>query len=158
MVQPPPQQQKQRDFWIVFGITAGLLLFIAIALRINADNADTVTITYSTPVSASYSNTNVNQGASSSTQVKFYEGTATPVNGNPWGYDFDSAGGNIIYDPNPDFCNGKYFKCVPGFWDDTRGFVVECADGLYSHKGGVNVGNGGSCPDDGGQARILYWH
>jgi hypothetical protein len=75
---------------------------------------------------------------------------STGVNGNPWGYDFNS--GNLIYDPNPDFCD--YFSCVSTFWKDTNGYVVECVNGEYSHSGGVS----GSCSRDGGVAATLYSH
>jgi hypothetical protein len=73
------------------------------------------------------------------------------VNGNPWGYDFTP--GSLIYSPPADFC-GKYFSCVSSFWTSTNGYVVECANQLYSHSGGVR----GACSRDGGVAAILYQH
>ncbi len=75
---------------------------------------------------------------------------ATDVNGNPWGYDFNP--GNLIYDPDSGFCN--YFSCVSTFWQDTSGYVVECANGKYSHSGGVS----GACSQDSGVSQILYSH
>lgn len=74
----------------------------------------------------------------------------TGVNGNPWGYDFTP--GNLIYSPNPAFCD--YFPCVSTFWSATNGYVVECGNGEYSHSGGVR----GACSRDGSVARILYSH
>jgi len=74
----------------------------------------------------------------------------TGTNGNPWGYSF--APGNLIYSPAAGFCS--YFGCVSTFWTATRGYVVECANGLYSHSGGVR----GACSRDGGPSAILYSH
>jgi hypothetical protein len=75
---------------------------------------------------------------------------STGVNGNPWGYDFNP--GNLIYAPPSTFC--AYFSCVSTFWKDTNGYVVECANGEYSHSGGVS----GACSRDGGIAATLYSH
>ena len=74
----------------------------------------------------------------------------TGLNGNPWGYSF--VPGNLIYSPAADFCS--YFGCVSTFWTATRGYVVECVNGLYSHSGGIR----GACSRDGGPAAILYSH
>lgn len=79
--------------------------------------------------------------------------TPTPcigVNDNPWCYNF--VPGNLIYAPNPEFCS--YFTCVSTFWSATRGYVVECADGHYSHSGGVR----GTCSRNGGVNQPLYSH
>jgi len=81
-----------------------------------------------------------------STQPSVHPG----INGNPWGYDFNS--GNMIYSPASGFCS--YFGCVSTFWTATRGYVVECSNGLYSHSGGIR----GACSRDGGPAAILYSH
>ena len=75
----------------------------------------------------------------------------TGTNGNPWGYSF--APGTLIYSPVAAFC-GQYFSCVSTFWTATRGYVVECVNGLYSHSGGIR----GACSHDGGPAAILYSH
>ncbi len=74
----------------------------------------------------------------------------TGVNGNPWGYDFNP--GNLIYSPPSAFCS--YFSCVSTFWSATRGYVAECANGEYTHSGGVS----GACSRDGGVSRTLYSH
>lgn len=74
----------------------------------------------------------------------------TGTNGNPWGYSF--VPGNLIYSPAAGFCS--YFGCVSTFWTATHGYVVECANGLYSHSGGVR----GACSRDGGPSAILYSH
>ncbi|GLV55902.1 hypothetical protein KDH_27460 [Dictyobacter sp. S3.2.2.5] len=71
----------------------------------------------------------------------------TGVNGNPWGYNFNS--GRDIYDPNPDFCS--YFNCIKSFWTSTNGYVVECNDGEYSHSGGRS----GACSRNGGVEATL---
>ena len=75
----------------------------------------------------------------------------TGTNGNPWGFNFVT--GNLIYSPPSAFC-GQYFSCVSTFWTATHGYVVECANGLYSHSGGVR----GACSRDGGPSAILYSH
>lgn len=75
----------------------------------------------------------------------------TSVNGNPWGYDFDSSG-SLIYSPPPTFC--VYFSCVSSFWKDTNGYVAECSNGLYTHSGGIT----GACSRDGGVEQALYSH
>lgn len=74
----------------------------------------------------------------------------TGVNGNPWGYNF--VFGNLIYTPPATFCD--YFNCIASFWMSTNGYVDECADGTYSHSGGVR----GDCSHHGGQQAILYSH
>ena len=74
----------------------------------------------------------------------------TGLNGNTWGYSF--APGNLIYSPEAQFCS--YFGCISTFWTATRGYVVECVNGLYSHSGGIR----GACSRDGGPAAILYSH
>lgn len=75
----------------------------------------------------------------------------TGVNGNPWGYDFTP--GNEIYQPPADFC-GQYFTCVTTFWKAANGYVAQCANGLFTHSGGVR----GECSRDGGKGQILYSH
>ncbi len=74
----------------------------------------------------------------------------TGLNGNPWGYDLNP--GNLIYSPPPNFCT--YFNCIASFWESTNGYVDECADGTYSHSGGVR----GACSRHGGEAQPLYSH
>ena len=66
---------------------------------------------------------------------------------NPWGYNF--CAGSVIPTPNPAFC--QYFHCIPSFWKHTRGYVMPCDDGRYSHSGGV----AGSCTGHGGDRRPL---
>lgn len=75
----------------------------------------------------------------------------TGVNGNPWGYDFTA--GNLIYNPPADFC-GQYFSCVTTFWKSMNGYVAQCADGVFTHSGGVR----GECSHNGGKGQILYSH
>lgn len=67
---------------------------------------------------------------------------------NPWGYTF--CGGNPISSPPTSFCS--VFPCIPSFWNQTNGYVMQCRDGLFSHSGGVR----GSCSSHGGNARALY--
>jgi cytoskeletal protein RodZ len=76
---------------------------------------------------------------------------ATGVNGNPWGYDFNSSG-TLLTAPNPAFC--QYFRCVTTFWTKTNGYVVQCNNGSFSHSGGVS----GACSRDGGEGQALYSH
>lgn len=71
----------------------------------------------------------------------------TGVNGNPWGYNFTS--GTYITDPPSTFCN--YFACIASFWKNTKGYVMECKDGKFSHSGGRR----GSCSDHKGDWRPL---
>jgi hypothetical protein len=68
---------------------------------------------------------------------------------NSWGYNFCLRGG-FIHDPASGFCD--VFDCIPSFWDSTNGYVMQCADGLYSHSGGRS----GSCSHHGGNRRALY--
>ena len=70
--------------------------------------------------------------------------------GNPYGYDF--CPGNLVYSPPRDICS--YFNCIPSFWNQTNGYLVECQDGTYSHSGGVR----GACSYHGGQLRPVYSH
>jgi hypothetical protein len=44
------------------------------------------------------------------------------------------------------------FACIPTFWRQVGGYVIQCTDGLLSHSGGVR----GSCSGHGGNARPLY--
>jgi hypothetical protein len=69
---------------------------------------------------------------------------------NPWGYNFCGRG-SYITNPPADFCS-YFYPCVSTFWTATRGYVVECASGSWSHSGGVS----GACSKNGGVARILY--
>jgi len=67
---------------------------------------------------------------------------------NPWGYTF--CGGTPVYSAPSTFCS--YFNCIASFWQSTNGYVIQCADGTYSHSGGVQ----GSCSYHGGNYRPLY--
>ena len=69
--------------------------------------------------------------------------------GNPWCYDFNP--GNYIYSAPAGFCG--YFSCISNF-SNGAGYVVQCADGMYSKSGGRR----GSCSQHGGDGRILYSH
>jgi hypothetical protein len=66
---------------------------------------------------------------------------------NPWGYNF--CGGGTIGSPAAGFCS--YFACIKNF-PNGRGYVEECADGMYSRSGGIQ----GSCSSHGGNQRPLY--
>jgi len=148
------QPKKKSTPWLIFCALAVALLFLAIGVRVSVEESDnTVNYADQTPVSASYSN--IRQGAGSSTHAQFSESTKTikGVNGNPWGYDFDSTG-DYIYDEIPgNFC--KYFKCISTFWTDSHnGYIVECQDGEYSRSGGY----GSACDGHGGTKQALYWH
>jgi hypothetical protein len=68
---------------------------------------------------------------------------------NPFGYDFCPPA-SLIYKPDPNFC--RYFKCVPGFWVNPNGYVVECKDHAYSDGGGQP----NACLHRGGVRRALY--
>ena len=83
--------------------------------------------------------------------------TPTPscqaVNGNPWCYNFSP--GKLISIPPSNFCS--YFNCTPSFWepdDPGDGYIVQCADGMYSQSGGEH----GACFHHGGVRRPLYAH
>jgi len=67
-------------------------------------------------------------------------------------YDLNPNGGSLVYNPPADFCASHI--CVSTFWTATNGYVVECADGHYSHSGGVR----GACSRNGGVAATLYSH
>ena len=72
------------------------------------------------------------------------------VNHNPWWYNFTP--GALIYKPAARFCS--YFSCVSTFWTSTNGYVAECADGHFTHSGGIS----GACSLNGGVLRPLYSH
>jgi hypothetical protein len=73
-----------------------------------------------------------------------------PPGWNPWGFNFTP--GLLIYSPPSDFCS--YFDCIASFWDNTRGYVMQCQNGMFSHSGGRS----GSCSWHGGNRRPLYRH
>ncbi len=68
----------------------------------------------------------------------------------PWGFDFRP--GMKITDPLRDFCS--YFDCIASFWNSTKGFVVQCTDGTFSHSGGRR----GVCFRHDGYRRTLFAH
>lgn len=84
----------------------------------------------------------------SATDEAAAEQTCAPVSDNPWGYTFCGPGQLVLYTP-PTFCSK--FACIPAF-DRGPGYVVECADGLFSHSGGVR----GVCYFHGGVKNTLY--
>ena len=69
---------------------------------------------------------------------------------NPWGYNFCGRG-SLISSPPANFC-GYFSPCVSTFWTATKGYVVQCGSGKWSHSGGVS----GACSSNGGVARSLY--
>ena len=70
---------------------------------------------------------------------------ATP---NPWGFTY-CAGGAIQTAPEG-LCS--VFACIPTFWRQVNGYVVQCRDMLLNHSGGVR----GACSSHGGELRPLY--
>ncbi|MQA97300.1 MAG: DUF3761 domain-containing protein [Streptosporangiales bacterium] len=66
---------------------------------------------------------------------------------NPYGYNF--CGGSRIYDPEPETCS--YFDCI-GYFDEGKGFMIQCRDGDYSLSGG----RPGACSHHGGRGRTVY--
>jgi hypothetical protein len=70
------------------------------------------------------------------------------ANGNPWCYTFFNTG-TYLFAVDSGFCG--YFNCISSFWKG-QGYVVECADGMYSMSGGMV----GSCSRHGGEYHILY--
>lgn len=68
---------------------------------------------------------------------------------NPWCFSV-LGGSSVIYRPPQDICS--YLNCIESFWSYTNGYVMQCADGWFSHSGGVS----GSCSSHGGNARALY--
>src|SRR5207253_734898 len=67
---------------------------------------------------------------------------------NPWGYNF--CVGSLIWAPEVAFCT--YFTCIPNFADG-KGFVIQCADGMFSRTGSI----AGSCAGHGGNRRALFF-
>src|SRR5438132_1113402 len=47
---------------------------------------------------------------------------------NPWNFTF--CGAQVIRTPPPSFCS--VFACIPTFWRQTNGYVMQCRDGLFS--------------------------
>jgi hypothetical protein len=90
----------------------------------------------------------ITQASASSTVMALPTRGHPGVNGNPWGYNYNS--GNLIYHPATRIC--RYFRCIPSFWRQTRGYVMQCRDGTISHSGGRS----GSCSSHGGNKRPLY--
>ena len=86
--------------------------------------------------------------ASTTTQASVEKAKCQAVNNNPWCYNFTH--GPLIKHPHSAFC--RYFSCVSDFWKATRGYVVECWNGKYSHSGGVR----GVCSRDKKVRRTLY--
>jgi len=76
---------------------------------------------------------------------------------NPWGYNFNAAGGTKITNPSSAFCS--YFACIgnppsyTSFWNG-KGYVMECKDTKFSRSGGTQ----NSCSQHGGDWRTLYAH
>jgi hypothetical protein len=68
---------------------------------------------------------------------------------NPWCFSLN-GGGSLIYRPPADLC--FYIDCITTFWSSTNGYVIQCADGEFSHSGGVS----GSCSSHGGNGRPLF--
>jgi hypothetical protein len=68
---------------------------------------------------------------------------------NPWCYSV-FGGSGVIYNPPFRLCD--YLPCITSFWSSTNGYVIQCADGQFSHSGGVS----GSCSSHGGNGRPLY--
>jgi hypothetical protein len=68
---------------------------------------------------------------------------------NPWCYSV-SGGGSLIYRAPLDLC--FWIDCIPSFSSYSNGYVIQCADGEFSHSGGVS----GSCSSHGGNWRPLY--
>ncbi|HTJ69798.1 MAG TPA: hypothetical protein VL551_19835 [Actinospica sp.] len=67
---------------------------------------------------------------------------------NPYGYNL-CGNGHKITDPDSGVCN--YFSCIDNFWNG-RGYMVECADGMYSMSGGIED----VCSYHGGVASTVY--
>lgn len=156
----PPEQKKQGLF-ILFIFLAGMIFLVAYSgLHQPSPPVNTYTIVTPDDSSSSYTG-----GTGSSTNTLYAHNTVLPtmaptaklhygVNGNPWGYDFNATGGELLYSPVPGFCAGQYFQCVSDFWERSNGYVVECHSGYYSHSGGVQ----GACSQHGGVWRALYSH
>jgi hypothetical protein len=66
---------------------------------------------------------------------------------NPFHFSF--CGSALIYSPPAGFCT--YFACIATFGSG-RGYVIQCADGLFGNSGGIS----GSCSGHSGNRRALY--
>jgi hypothetical protein len=73
---------------------------------------------------------------------------ACGASANPWGFTY--CRGSRIVTPPADLCT--VFACIPTFWRQVNGYVVQCRDMLLSHSGGVR----GACSGHGGELRPLY--
>lgn len=67
---------------------------------------------------------------------------------NPYGYNL-CGHGNRVTSPPADICS--YFNCIGNF-DNGRGYMVECHDGMYSMSGGIR----GACSYHDGEAAPVY--
>ena len=68
---------------------------------------------------------------------------------NPWCFTVVGSG-SVIYNPPSDLCS--WINFISSFWSYTNGYVIQCANGEFSHSGGVQ----GSCSSNGGNWRPLY--
>ncbi|GHO98803.1 hypothetical protein KSF_088510 [Reticulibacter mediterranei] len=163
MYQPPgyPPERKKQGLFILLLFLVGVLFLV---LWASSHQPPATNYTY-TVVTPDDSNESYSGGSGSSTNTLYARHTPLPtmaptaklhygVNHNPWGYDFDATGGQLLYSPVPGFCAGQYFQCVGDFWERSNGYVVECHSGYYSHSGGVQ----GACSQHGGVWRALYSH
>lgn len=153
VVYVPPEKKSYTAWWIILGITIGILSCVACSLFLVLMNTNQRTNTTTTPLYSWDIDATSTAQAGSSTHTVFYHATSTDdAPSNPWGYNFNSDGGNYIYEAPANFC--RYFKCLQPFGTTNDGFVVECQDGKFSHAGGTPD----ACMHDGGVNRALYWH
>lgn len=130
------------------GLHLILALFVAVVISGAAavpDGAPTVVLTATV---AQQSASSASSASAVTTQMALPMRGHRGVNGNPWGYNYTCC--QVIYHPAHAIC--RYFRCIPSFWHQTRGYVEQCSDGMISHSGGRR----GSCSSHGGDSRPLY--
>lgn len=178
----PWYKGQSRRTQIIVGCVTGVLLISCCAFGAANSNANTNTDTTNQQASTGGSSTNASPSGTTSqptathvaatatanphptvapvaTQPVSHPPTATTppapkypaINSNPWDYTFTNTG-HLLYQPVGSFCSSGYFTCVSTFWKDTKGFVIQCNNGRYSHSGGVQ----GECSRDGGPGNPVY--
>jgi hypothetical protein len=88
-------------------------------------------------------------GDSTTSPDEYANTSLSSYRNNPWDYTFTNTG-KPLFKPNTAICN--YLACIPSFWTSTNSYVDECADGMFSHSGGVQ----GACSHHGGEATVVY--
>lgn len=164
---PPHVTEPPMSSWLVgWGAGIGAIIVLVAALgsvaALSSAHGGNTTGNYYTATSYVAAATNTPTATDTPSPTPTATATPTPtatpiplycdssgVPCNPWGYTFNDTG-KPVYNPPHNIC--VYFHpCIGNFWNGT-GYVVECADSMYSQSGG----NSGACSSHGGEWRPVY--